>query len=215
MIDFWKKRWEEKNIPWHQAQVEGFLKQYFSSELRKVFVPLCGKSLDLQWLAGRGCEVVGSELSEIACRDFFEDLGVKFKVRTYGSFKIFESDQISLWSGDFFELPLEEFSSIDSIYDRAALFALPPGEIRDRYAARIAEMAGRSRTEQFQMLLIGREIYPDLPGGPPYTTSKDEIEKLYGRIFEITELEKVKRPPRQDLPGEITETCYRLSRKSL
>ena len=36
-----------------------------------ILVPLCGKSLDMLWLAERGFQVTGIEISELAVQDFF------------------------------------------------------------------------------------------------------------------------------------------------
>lgn len=42
----------------------------------RVFVPLCGKSLDMIWLAQQGHEVIGVELSPVAVEDFFRENGL-------------------------------------------------------------------------------------------------------------------------------------------
>jgi hypothetical protein len=42
-----------------------------------VFLPLCGKTLDIQWLLSRGYGVAGSELSKIAVEQLFSELGVE------------------------------------------------------------------------------------------------------------------------------------------
>lgn len=55
--EFWHKRWADNQIGFHQRQVNGDLQQYWPSlglaPGSQVLVPLCGKSLDLAWLAGR------------------------------------------------------------------------------------------------------------------------------------------------------------------
>ncbi|WP_261863761.1 hypothetical protein [Psychrobacter sp. JCM 18900] len=37
----------------------------------RIFVPLCGKSIDMVWLATQGYDVVGVELVETAVQEFF------------------------------------------------------------------------------------------------------------------------------------------------
>jgi thiopurine S-methyltransferase len=49
--DFWLERWERKEIGFHQNEINPYLIQYWQ-ELNinhggEVFVPLCGKSLDM------------------------------------------------------------------------------------------------------------------------------------------------------------------------
>ena len=47
-----------------------------------VFVPLCGKSLDMVWLAQQGHRVIGAELSQRAIDDFFAERGLAPTTRT-------------------------------------------------------------------------------------------------------------------------------------
>src|SRR5690606_40297026 len=64
----------------HQATVTPQLERHWDAlglpAGGTVFVPLCGKSLDMAWLAGRGHRVLGVELSEVAVRDFFAGQGL-------------------------------------------------------------------------------------------------------------------------------------------
>ena len=46
-----------------------------------VFVPLCGKTLDMVWLCQQGHTVVGCELSEIAALDFFKENSIPYETR--------------------------------------------------------------------------------------------------------------------------------------
>lgn len=49
-----------------------------------VFVPLCGKSLDIGYLASLGYRVVGVELSELAVEQLFRSLGITPQVTREG-----------------------------------------------------------------------------------------------------------------------------------
>ena len=55
---FWHDRWENQDIGFHQADIDALLPAYWPRlELASdapVFVPLCGKSLDMVWLAQQG-----------------------------------------------------------------------------------------------------------------------------------------------------------------
>ena len=70
----------------------------------RVFVPLCGKAIDMRWLIDRGYRVVGVELSPIAVRDFFAEQFMSYQAREAGNFTVYENKSISLWCGDFFSL---------------------------------------------------------------------------------------------------------------
>lgn len=47
----------------------------------RIFVPLCGNSIDLLWLAQKGCSVVGSEIVAFACQAFFTDNNIPYEVQ--------------------------------------------------------------------------------------------------------------------------------------
>ena len=67
---FWQDRWARSQIGFHQEKVNGYLRRHWSAlglpAQATVLVPLCGKSLDLAWLAEQGHAVIGVELAERA-----------------------------------------------------------------------------------------------------------------------------------------------------
>ena len=73
--EFWHERWRTRQIGFHQSSPHPFLERWWPSlgalPGDRVYVPLCGKSLDMVWLGVRGHPVVGSELSPIAVQEFF------------------------------------------------------------------------------------------------------------------------------------------------
>ena len=77
--EFWLDRWRNQEIGFHQPTVNPWLRKCWPEldlpEGAGVFVPLCGKSLDLCWLAEQGHQVFGVELAETAVRAFFEEAG--------------------------------------------------------------------------------------------------------------------------------------------
>lgn len=66
--DFWQARWQRNEIGFHLSEVNPYLLRHWPtlglSADSRVLVPLCGKSLDLSWLAGQGHAVLGVELAE-------------------------------------------------------------------------------------------------------------------------------------------------------
>jgi len=52
--EFWLERWERAEIGFHQDDINPWLARYWprlaAPPGSKVFVPLCGKSLDMAWL---------------------------------------------------------------------------------------------------------------------------------------------------------------------
>ena len=56
-LEFWHQRWASNQIGFHEGQVNAYLARYYA-DLRMaggqtVFVPLCGKSIDLRLPAER------------------------------------------------------------------------------------------------------------------------------------------------------------------
>ena len=65
-LDDWASRWEQGQTGWHQAKVNSILLKYETAAWGpdgpdRVFVPLCGKSLDMVHLAASATEVLGIE----------------------------------------------------------------------------------------------------------------------------------------------------------
>lgn len=85
---FWQQRWADNQIGFHQAQVNPYLQKYWPTlglvPGSRVLVPLCGKSLDLAWLAGQGHRVLGVELSRRAVEAFFREHGLQAEVGQRG-----------------------------------------------------------------------------------------------------------------------------------
>ncbi len=138
----WLQCWRDHREDFHQRSTNSLLTRFWPRlNLRagsRVFVPLCGKSLDMLWLARQGHHVIGVELSPLAVRDFFAENHLSFHKRRSGKFILWQCDAtatqgaISIFCGDYFALRAADIGSIDSIYDRAALTALP-ANIRQLY----------------------------------------------------------------------------------
>ena len=70
----------------------------------RVFVPLCGKSLDLGWLLSRGYAIAGAELSELAVTQLFAELGMEPSISDIGKLRLFHGEKIDIFVGDIFDL---------------------------------------------------------------------------------------------------------------
>jgi thiopurine S-methyltransferase len=173
--EFWLKKWEANDIRFHQTKFHPSLEKY-GSRLGPgmILVPLCGKSLDMIYLSQIGHEVLGVELSPIACEDFFLENNLRFTKKSMGEFIVYESPGIALWCGDFFQLPKEIWTQISGIYDRAALIALPP-EMRKKYAREILE----KRSKPLEILLVSITYEEGKMAGPPFSVPEEEIRFLY------------------------------------
>ena len=197
--DFWHQRWQSNEIPFHQRATNPLLFKHFSalalSRGSRVFVPLCGKSLDIGWLLSQGHDVIGAELSEIAVQQLFVELGVEPKRTKLGHIRHYSGMQIDILAGDIFHVSRDMLGPIDAVYDRAALVALPE-DLRQRYAAHLAEI-----TANAPQLLISYEYDQAAMAGPPFSVSSEELHRLYGGGYRLTLLEST------DVAGGLKGTC--------
>jgi thiopurine S-methyltransferase len=179
----------------------------------RVFVPLCGASLDMRWLREHGAEVVGVDVSELAFRRFFDAVGLEPRVDRTCLFERWSAGGYELLVGDVFDADGAVLGTFDAVYDRAALFALP-AEARRRYASRIAELC-RPGTRLLQVAL---EYDQSRMAGPPFAVTAVEIEGLYGAAFAIEPLERLDVLAANDRLRErgldsLVETAYTLVRR--
>ncbi len=168
MHDDWLRRWADGNIGFHRPDVHAALRQHWLPHTGSVLVPLCGKSVDLRWLAERGLEVVGVELAERAIADFFAEQGLRHE-RVDGPLPAWVARDlpITIHRGDYFAF---DGVRCDALYDRAALVALPP-DLRARYAAHTDRLLRRGAFR----LVITLEYEQHLVAGPPFAVHADEV----------------------------------------
>ncbi len=185
---FWHDRWANNQIAFHGSKANSFLVGNFHAVCAQtnvhVFVPLCGKSQDLHWLAQQGCRVSGAELNQLAVEQFFEEQAVKPLISTLGTVRRYEGKGIVIFQGSIFDLTADILNPVDMVYDRAALVALPRA-MRDRYASHL-----RTLTSAAPQLLICYEYDQNCTGGPPFSVEEDEVRHLYRASFQIELLER-------------------------
>ncbi|MCU1777619.1 MULTISPECIES: thiopurine S-methyltransferase [unclassified Pseudomonas] len=192
---FWQERWARNQIGFHLPEVNPYLQRHWPklalAEGAKVLVPLCGKSLDLIWLASLGYRVLGVELSEQAVQAFFSEQGLVPRISQRGVFKVYQADLIEVWCGDFFALDAEALADCSALYDRAALIALPP-LMRAQYAEHLNALLRPG----CQGLLITLDYDQTQKAGPPFAVTDDEVKVLLGSHWTVQVVEE------QDILGE-------------
>eukprot|EP00934_Nitzschia_sp_Nitz4_P006385 Nitzschia sp. Nitz4//scaffold10_size219509//28889//29707//NITZ4_001401-RA/size219509-augustus-gene-0.265-mRNA-1//-1//CDS//3329532839//6375//frame0 len=184
----WSIKWGERKIGFHQKNVNLALTEFgdklfpkeSDSSNTRVLVPLCGKSVDMAFLAQVASEVVGVEGIRVALEEFAKEqpqLNVK-PTGTHGAFERFEGDRISLLKGDFFAL--DEASAkgkFGAIYDRGSIVAINPS-LRQAYVDVISKViapGGRILLE-----LLERAGSPEaVKTGPPFTFPDTDGRALF------------------------------------
>lgn len=213
---FWRERWARNQIGFHLPQVNPHLQRHWPqlglADGAKVLVPLCGKSLDLVWLASHGHPVLGVELSEQAVQAFFSEQGLTPRISQHGVFSVYQADVIEVWCGDFFALDAEAVADCCALYDRAALIALPP-LMRAQYTEHLNRLLGSG----CKGLLITLDYDQTQKAGPPFAVTDEEVKVLLGAHWTLDILEE------QDILGDswkfvqdgvtcLEERVYRLTK---
>ncbi len=181
---FWKGRWQEGKTGWMQKRVNPRLQQMLPRLLatgeQNVFVPLCGNSLDMPWLAGKGLRVHGVDLVEEALLGFFRSEKLQPTASEEPSGVRWNAGPYSLWHADILDLRPGDLPSSFAVYDRASLLALP-ADLRRRYAGWFGSISPSGTRK----LLITAEYEPGEMQGPPFPVFRDEVEELYAAHWEI------------------------------
>lgn len=206
---FWQEKWERGETGFHEPQANPLLTRHIAAlDLpagARIFVPLCGMSQDMVWLAGQGFHVTGCELSDIAVRRFFSDLGITPDIRDAEALRCFSAGTIRIFAGNIFDLMPDLLGPMDGIYDRAALIALPE-DLRRAYVAHLLSLTG-----PVPELLVTLDYDQSCLKGPPFSVDEAFLRECYGQAYAFTLLES--RAVEGGLKGRCpaSENVWRLS----
>jgi len=196
---FWHQRWAKNEIGFHEPKANPVLVTHFNGLSLptggRVFVPLCGKTLDIAWLLSQGYRVAGAELSEVAITQLFADLGVEPQISTIGVLKRYSAPDLDIFVGNIFDLSGGVLGAVDAVYDRAALVALPE-PMRPRYTAHLSEITNRA-----PQLLISYVYDQRVMDGPPFSVPNEEVAQHYGRRYDVRLIVST------DVPGGLKGKC--------
>ncbi|RDV26619.1 thiopurine S-methyltransferase [Alteromonas aestuariivivens] len=175
--EFWLEKWHNNDIGFHRSSVNPLLTRFIERlnlpKRAHLFLPLCGKTLDIHWLLKQGYRITGAELSEKAVQELFAELGCQPEIANIGPFVRYNAGPLTVFQGDFFSLSQSHIGGIDALYDRAALVALP-ASMRLRYANHLREITGSA-----PQLLITYDYDQTIMSGPPFSVTPQEVAELY------------------------------------
>ncbi|KFQ76291.1 Thiopurine S-methyltransferase, partial [Phoenicopterus ruber ruber] len=80
----WLQKWEAGTAGFHKEHGHPLLQKYLDVLLNgrsglKIFFPLCGKAVEMKWLADMGHSVVGVDVSEKALKAFYAEQNLPYR----------------------------------------------------------------------------------------------------------------------------------------
>lgn len=205
MADYWSARWRDDQIAFHEGKPNALLDRHAPhlAGARRVLVPLCGKAVDLAYLAARGHAVVGVELVEQAVRAFFDERTLTPTVEARGPFTAYAAGPITLLVGDIFAATRAELGEVDALYDRAALIALPD-DVRGRYVDHLRALLPVGAPG----LVITLDYDASRFTGPPFAVGEAEVRARFAGC-EVEQREVADNEvARDDLRVPAIERCF-------
>lgn len=188
--EFWHEKWQQNDIGFHLNNANPLLTKHFNAlQLQtgdSIFLPLCGKTLDIAWLLNQGLNIIGIELNEMAVQQLFTQLKLTPSITTDGKLKLYSAHKIKIYVGNFFDLSTNQLGPIHAVYDRAALVALPES-MRLKYSQHLLTISQNAK----QLLIVFNYDQTALQG-PPFAICDSEVIEHYGKAYSLQKLDSVK-----------------------
>lgn len=167
--DFWDTRYQNDVTPWDAGHVPDALRRHARTfpPGARILIPGCGSAYELYYLLENGFDALAIDFSPAAVAR------AKAKLDCF-------ADRVR--EADFFDFDHGE--RFDVMYERAFLCALPR-KMWQAYAARSASLL------KPHGIIAGFFFFDDNPKGPPFGTSREELDALLTPFFEQTEDEAV------------------------
>ncbi|XP_051811435.1 probable thiopurine S-methyltransferase isoform X1 [Acanthochromis polyacanthus] len=189
-LEEWEEYWQKDNIGFHIDHVNPMLENNIDKVLNgrkgvRFFFPLCGKAVDMKWLADRGQSVVGVEISEKAVRQFFEENNMTYSEEAAAGVpgaKVFKNAEksISLYQCDLYNFSSSVEGQFGAIWDRGSLVAVNPQD-REKYAALMVSLMAKDCRYLVDTLQYNPEKYE----GPPFFVPDEQLHALFGKSCNI------------------------------
>ncbi len=181
-LSYWKKRWQEGNIGWHNEKVDNDLQTFVKNERPSlsspVLIPLCGKTLDIDWLAQQSFDVVGVDVSPLALKAVVARNSGAWSTQTHPKAVVHSHRRIQLWEADFFDWAQTAQATYCWVWDRAAFVAIDPS-LRTHYLQAMAQLL---RPDGF-MLCKTFAYAQELSTAPPYSVTEAQMLALSAPWF--------------------------------
>lgn len=169
----WQGHYESDDLGWDLGHVAPpFIKLWEEGKLPvgKALVPGCGRGHEVVFLAENGFEVTAIDFSSGAVTSLERSL----EERNLDGRVLHQ---------DFFDLDNSHDGVYDLVLEQTFFCAIPPRQ-RPDYVLNVA------RVLKPGALLVGLFYHTDQEGGPPYNTTREDIETHFSNHFIIHQLDK-------------------------
>lgn len=169
----WQGHYESNDLGWDLGEVAPPFVKLWQEEkfpVGKVLVPGCGRGHEVVFLAENGFEVTAVDFSEGAVTYLKKSL----KKRKLKGRVLYQ---------DFFSLDDSHNGIYDMVLEQTFFCAISPRQRRD-YVLNV------SRILKPEGMLIGLFYHTEKKGGPPYNTTREDIESHFSKNFVIQQLAK-------------------------
>ena len=177
----WEQAYVDGRVPWDLGAAPPALERVVArfaadrdagrDDLRRVFVPGTGRGHDARAFASAGFDVTANDIAATAVAEG-RALDAAAGVR------------MTWLQHDLFALPAALEGGFDLVWEQTCFCAIPP-ERRDDYVQAVARLLRPGGTWVGVLWNVGR------PGGPPYTITREHVERHFLEAFALVSVEDV------------------------
>jgi thiopurine S-methyltransferase len=212
-VSFWNHLWEQGRIKgFHESDLNILLLQHIDELIAgrqniRVFIPLCGKALEIKWFADLGHTVVGVDSSPLAVEAFFTENSLEFTKqpveKVNGTLYQCTSLPISIYCCDFMLFCRDVEGPFDAIWDRGGLVAVRKSDL-SAYCQVIKSLMGPG----CRYFVETMEYDPNMFGGPPSFISEEMILTLFGDLCTCQKLATIEDKVKHNRWAPASEFFY-------
>ena len=190
----WEQRWKYSIVLFHEHNVHQDLIKYEDKLLPsqtklKVLLPWCGKTLDMLYLADKGHQVIGVDITEAPIHQFFNEHNLKYVSEKQGlvtKYQALDKD-ITLYRGDMYQMDSTTIGKVDAVWDSGAFISSNPSQREEYIKAMVNLLKPTSK-----YLLNTFHYVSSTWNEVPYSITDNEIESYFGDYFSLEPLNKYK-----------------------
>lgn len=213
-VGMWKECWNTPNVAFHNPNLNELFIKYHDKMLTRpgmrIFVPLCGKAVEMKWLVDQGHKVVGLEAAPVPCKAFFEENNIPYEIHEMKGIhgEKYESldHNVVIYCCDFFLFSKDVCGEIDGIWDSGGLNSMDV-EDRDKYIHRIRSLMGKGCVNLTEFVNFDKSIV-DIT----WSMTKEELEREFGEGFTVEDITQMDAPKRLKDQGCDSLTLFAITK---